>query len=264
PLLVAWGAGKGRTMVFGADTTWRAWRRPTPDFKTDSIKAYERFWKQVILWLAHREDADGNVRVMPDVRRVAAGGHNRVGFTVEARGKGGLLVPDAVFKVKVIGPNKEEFEVAIAQEDGKERGYFWKTDKAGDYQIEVQGFSKDGKENLGLGKAKFLAYAEDLENQRPAADHEFLRKLAAAGGGTAYLGGEDRMVEFLETLLGQPLLPTRGRAEEWPDWKLDPGPDAGFGDQVAAFWASGLLACFVLFVAFLCAEWYLRRRWGMV
>ena len=36
------------------------------------------------------------------------------------------------------------------------------------------------------------------------------------------------------------------------------------GDQVAAFWASGLLACFVLFVAFLCAEWYLRRRWGMV
>ncbi len=218
----------------------------------------------MILWLAHREDADGNVRVMPDVRRVAAGGHNRVGFTVEARGKGGLLVPDAVFKVKVIGPNKEEFEVAIAQEDGKERGYFWKTDKAGDYQIEVQGFSKDGKENLGLGKAKFLAYAEDLENQRPAADHEFLRKLAAAGGGTAYLGGEDRMVEFLETLLGQPLLPTRGRAEEWPDWKLDPGPDAGFGDQVAAFWASGLLACFVLFVAFLCAEWYLRRRWGMV
>src|SRR5207244_3263292 len=104
-----------------------------------------------------------------------------------------------------------------AQENNQERGYFWKTDEPGEYTIEVRAFSKDGTEVPGPpGKAKFLGYAEDLENQRPAADHEFLKKLAAAGGGTAYLAGEDKLVEFLDTLLGQPLLPSRGRAEVWP------------------------------------------------
>ncbi len=257
PIMAARAFGAGRTLVFGGDTTWKAWRR-----SVEAIRAYERFWKQVMLWLAKREDAAGDIWVIPDVRRVAAGGNNPVGFTVGARGKGGLPVPNARFSVKVIGPT-ETTEVATSQQNGQERGFFYRTNEPGEYVIEVTAKDAKGVDLGPPGRSKFLVYAEDLEQLRPAADHEFLKKLAAAGGGTAYPGGEDKMVEFLEGLLAQPLLPTRARAETWPDWRRTPLSDS-IGDQVVALWSSGLLACFVVFVTLLSLEWYLRRRWGMV
>ncbi len=263
PILAARTFGEGRTMVFGGDTTWKAWRR-----NETAIKAYERFWKQVILWLAKREGASGNTYVLIDsnTRRVAAGGNKAVGFTVGVRGKGGLPVPDAKFLVKVIGPNKEETVVQTVREDKQERGYFYRTNEPGEYVVWAKASGKDADGSPlddQPATAKFLVYAEDLESLRPAADHEFLKGLAAAGGGTAYVGGEDRMTDFLERLLAEPLLPSRARAELWPDWRRTPVGDTA-GEQLAALWTSGLLLTFVLFVALLSLEWFLRRRWGMV
>jgi uncharacterized membrane protein len=263
PIMAARTFGAGRTMVFGGDTTWKAWRR-----KAETVKAYERFWKQVVLWLAKREDSSGNTFVLIDSnkRRVAAGSNNAVGFTVGVRGKGGLPVPDAKFVVKVIGPKKEETVVQTVQEAGQQRGYFYRTNEPGEYMVWVKASGKDA-DGAPLddrpATAKFLCYAEDLESLRPAADHEFLKKLAAAGGGTPYVGGEDKMSDFLEGLLAQPLLPSRARAELWPDWRVTPVGDS-MGDQMAALWTSGLLLTFVLFVTLLSLEWFLRRRWGMV
>ncbi|MCC6418758.1 MAG: hypothetical protein IT429_11030 [Gemmataceae bacterium] len=262
PVMAATRFGEGRTLVFGGDTTWKQWRRTE-----EAVRAYERFWKQVILWLAKREDAGGNVRVIPDTRRVAAGGNNQVGFTVEALGKGGAPIPDAEFKVKVIGPNKEATDVRVAAEGGQMRGYFWRTNEPGEYVIEAHARHADGTEVQGPpGRAKFLTFAEDLEHLRPAADHEFLKKLAAASGGTAYLGGEDRLTAFLEGLLAQPLLRRQAETASWPNWqRWQQAPQSlSAGEQLAALWGSGMLACFLLFVALLCLEWFLRRRWGMV
>jgi hypothetical protein len=246
-------------MVFGGDTTWKAWRR-----NPRAVAAYERFWRQVILWLAHREDASGDTYVILDRRRVAAGDNQAVGFTVGARGKGGEAAPDAKFEVKVTGP-KGERKVEPARE-GKERRGYYRPQEPGEYTVWVKASGKDAKGHAldeRWAKAKFLCYAEDLENLRPAADHEFLKKLAAAGRGAAYLGGEDKLTEFLEGLLAQPLLPSRARAEVWPDWRVTPVSDAA-GDQLAALWTSGLLLALVLFVALVSLEWFLRRRWGMV
>jgi hypothetical protein len=261
PIMAAWDRGAGRAMVFGGDTTWKAWRR-----SPEAVAAYERFWRQVILWLAHREDITGDTFVNLDTRRVAAGGNNAVGFTVGAHGKGGEAAPDAKFEVKVLGPHKEETVVQTAREGKEQRGYFYRTNTPGEYTVWVKASGKDVKGNdldERPATAKFICYAEDLENLRPAADHEFLKKLAAAGGGAAYVGGEDRLAEFLESLLAQPLLPSRARAEVWPDWRVTPVSDAA-GDQFAALWASGLLLAFVLFVLLISLEWFLRRRWGMV
>jgi uncharacterized membrane protein len=261
PILVARTSGAGRTMAFGGDTTWKAWRR-----SEEAVRAYERFWKQMILWLAKREDAAGNTFVIPDTRRVAAGNNNPVGFTVGVRGKGGVPVPDAKFEVKVVGPDGRETLVQTAQEGGQQRGYFYRTNEPGDYTIVVKASGKDtdGKDlDEAPARARFICYAEDLENLRTAADHDFLKKLAVAGGGTAYLGGEDKMAELLERLLAEPLLPSRSRADIWPDWRQTPVSD-GTGDQVAALWGSGMLLTLVLFVTFVSLEWFLRRRWGMV
>jgi uncharacterized membrane protein len=262
PIMAARTFGAGRTLVFGGDTTWKAWRR-----NEVAIKAYERFWKQVVLWLAKREDASGNTYVMIDsnTRRVAAGGNKAVGFTLGVRGKGGLPVPGARFLVKVKGP-KEETVVQTVQEDKQERGYFYRTNEPGEYTVWAKASGKDldgSPLDDRPATAKFLVYAEDLESLRPAADHEFLKNLAAAGGGTAYVGGEDRMSDFLERLLAEPLLPSRARAELWPDWRRTPVGDSA-GEQLAALWTSGLLLAFFLFVMLLSLEWFLRRRWGMV
>ena len=59
------------------------------------------------------------------------------------------------------------------------------------------------------------------------------------------------------------LLPSRSRADVWPDWRQTPVSDTA-GDQLAALWASGMLLAFVLFVTLVSLEWFLRRRWGMV
>jgi hypothetical protein len=258
-VMVAGGYGAGRAVAFGGDTTYKAWRRTT-----DAVRAYERFWKQLILWLAKQEEAEGDVQVIPDTRRVAAGSNQRVGFTVRVRGKGGAKVENPRYTVKVVGPNKEETDVPLAREGEDDRGYFWRTNEPGEYVIEATARDSEGRALSDKpGKARFIAYAEDLESMRPAADHELMKKLAASGGGSAYPAGEDKLAEHLEGLLAQPLLPSRARADVWPDWRRTPAGDSA-GEQVAALWSSGLLLSFILFVSLLCTEWALRRRWGMV
>jgi len=113
------------------------------------------------------------------------------------------------------------------------------------------------------GEAKFLVFAEDVENLRPAADHEFLRKLAQAGRGKFYLADEHKFTAFLDELRAQRTEATKPKLQLWPDWRRNP-PSESLGDQVETLWNSTALGCFLLFSTFLCVEWYLRRRWGMV
>src|SRR5262249_15993213 len=53
PVLVGHGYGAGRVLAFAGDTTWM-WRR-TPE----GIEAHARFWKQLVLWLAKQDEAEG-------------------------------------------------------------------------------------------------------------------------------------------------------------------------------------------------------------
>jgi uncharacterized membrane protein len=262
PLLVGRQVGSGRVLAFGGDTTWKAWRRSAL-----AIKVYDEFWRQIMLWLAQKEKAGGKVTVEPDSRRLAAGVGSRLGFTVHIRGKSGKEedVKDVRIAAKVIGPNKDETEVPVLPERGEYRGGSWRTKAAGEYLIRVtaSAIDVDGTPINDVAEAKVLGYAEDLESLRPAADHEFLAKLASAGGGKLRQGTEAEVEKYLEQQYARPLAQRRPRAELCPEWRRDP-PSAAADDQVGALWASGTLACFFLFAALVCAEWFLRRRWGMV
>jgi uncharacterized membrane protein len=255
PLLVAHKYGEGRVLAFGADTTWM-WRR-----NAEGIDAHARFWKQLVLWLAKQEEAEGNVWVKPDARRLPAGG--KLGFSVGLRGKGGVELKDAQFEVTVTGPNKVETPVPTSREQYDERGTFWKTDLPGEYRVVVRGRGKDmdGTEATGEASARFLIYQDDAEMVRQAADHDFLTKLAHAGGGR-FAKAED-LSSFLEELRSMPLPQARPKAKLWPDWRRSPTTNSA-RDQLVALSASGTLACFVLFLLVLCLEWLLRRTWGLV
>lgn len=261
PVLVSTKVESGRVVAFAGDTTWRAWRR-----SKDALPAYNRFWRQLMLWLAKQEKMDNDVWVQPDVRRLAAANNLRLGFSVGLRGKGGADVANAQFSVKVIGPDKQESEVPVAKEALQTRGYFWKVNAPGEYVIQVTGWGKepDGTEiKKRTSEARFLAYARDLEHLRTAADHDFLGKLAAASGGKFSVADERALAQFLDELGSRAEASHRSRPELWPDWRRNPASDT-VGDQLATLWRSAALACFLVFVGLLCLEWFLRRRWGMV
>jgi uncharacterized membrane protein len=243
PVLVGQAYGKGRVLAFAADTTQR-WRR-----NPEGVAAHARFWKQIVLWLAHQEETSGNVWVKPDTRRLAAGG--RLGFSAGMLGKGGNDLKDGRFDVKVIGPNNVETPVLTARDKGEDRGVFWKSDTPGEYRLVVRGTAKDadGQEINGETTARFLVYQDDAEMVRRAADHDFLKKLAAGGGGRFHKPGE--LARYLQELAAQPVSQGRQKAVSWPDWRRT---------SLSGF----LPALLMLFVALLSVEWFLRRRWGLV
>jgi uncharacterized membrane protein len=255
PILVGHQYGAGRVLAFGGDTTWR-WRR-----NAEGIDAHARFWKQFVLWLAKQDEAEGNVWVKPDTRRLPAGG--KLGFNVGLRGKGGVEIKDGRFEATVSGPGQAETAVPTTREGADERGTFWKTDLPGEYRLVVRGHGKDhdGSEVSGEATARFLIYQDEAEMARPAADHEFLTRLAQAGGGTFHRAEE--LPRFLEELRALPPPQSRPKAKLWPDWRRSP-PSSSVRDQVAALAGSGILLAFVLFVGLLSVEWGLRRYWGLV
>jgi uncharacterized membrane protein len=243
PLLVGWDRGKGRVLGFAADTTVR-WIAsnvgPGP---------HATFWKRLVLWLAHQEQMEGSVWVKLDSRRLPAGG--RLPFQVGLRGKGGEDRPDGQYSVKVIGPDKTETIVPTTHDKTEDKGFFLKTDTAGEYRIVVNGKGKDadGKDIVGEASARFIVYEDDAEMKQRAANHDFLRELATAGGGEFHQ--PDGLGGLLTQLENQALPQSRPKANHWPDWRRN---------QTSSF----LVGFFLLFVAVLSLEWFLRRRWGLV
>src|SRR5262249_52451988 len=71
-------AAAARVLVFGGDTTYR-WVRDER-----GQRLHERFWRQVVVWLARQENAEGTVYVKPDVRRLPV--RSELGFQVGLRG----------------------------------------------------------------------------------------------------------------------------------------------------------------------------------
>ena len=249
PLLVRHTYGNGRTAALAVDSTYR-WRNLGLPKSTEGVELHAKFWKQLVVYLAQQEDQGGAVWVRPDTRRLAAGG--KVNFTVGLRGKTGIDLPDGKFEVTVVPPGGGQPEpVPTARDRDTHRGSFWKTDKPGEYLIKVrgQGVDLDGKKVDEPAEARFIVYRDDTELLRQAADHDFLRKLATAGGGKFYRA--DELPKVLREL--ERTAPDAGRqkAVYWPDWRRP---------SLSGF----LPGLFLAFVTVLGLEWGLRRYWGMV
>jgi uncharacterized membrane protein len=243
PLLVGREVGTGRVLAFAGDET-RRWIH-----KDVGRGPHDTFWKRCVLWLAHQEESEGTVWVKLDARRLAAG--DKLPFQVGLRGKGGEERPDGKFEVKVTDPAGVETTVPTTRDKSENTGLFWKTDTAGEYRIEVNGAGKDsdGKDITGKATARFLVYEDDAEMRQRAANHDFLKSLASAGGGEFHQ--PDDLVAFLAQLQSQPLPHSLAKADLWPDWRRN---------QTSGF----LAGFFLLFIAVLSLEWLLRRRWGLV
>ena len=254
PVLATIDRGKGRVMTFAGDTTSIAWRRTE---KTQL--AYDRFWKRMILWLAHQENARGNLVLDLDLRRVDKGRGQTLPFRTGFRGAD---VKGATYVGKVIGPNKEEYPLPIPGDLSK-TGHFAPS-AVGEYLIEVVGKATlpSGAAIEEKARARFLVLEEDRETQRIAADFDLLEKLATESGGNFAHADERNLVERLGELEGTHV-PSQVKTRKWPDWRRDPSSESSIAEQFDVLWRSTALGCLAVYMTCLCLEWYLRRRWGM-
>src|SRR5262249_51203833 len=94
PIMVGMDAGRGRAMAFGGET-W-VWARASDE----GLAAHRKFWRQVIFWLAHKEDqGDNKIKIQLDDRRVAVG--SKLEMKVTAHDAKNAPIPDIKYQTRV-------------------------------------------------------------------------------------------------------------------------------------------------------------------
>jgi len=235
PLIVAWEIGRGRSAAIAGDSTW-VWH-----LQSDAAMRYHRrFWRQLILWLAHKEH-EGAERVWAELasRRIRAG--QGLEITAGVEDEQGMPVKDAKMVATVTAPDGTKYPVELARYEDEWRGTFWNSEEPGDYRVVVEA-SKEG-EPLGRSpELKFIVYQEDVELRSPAANLELLASMAEQTGGK-YIHPEE-LGDFLEQLGRQDLhleIERLVRYRLWDNWPF-----------------------LLFYVAVLTVEWTVRKLRGLV
>jgi uncharacterized membrane protein len=235
PLLVAGNYGAGRVLAFAGDSTWH-W--PMEGFQAE----HKRFWRQQVLWLARKDQSsEGEVWVSVEPRRYRPA--SRVEFTAGARSPAGEVVTGARWECEVVLPSGEKRRLPLTRRGSDQLGTMVDTDQPGDYSITARAF--EGESPLGEASARFLVYRQDLELDNPSADPGLLASLAsvtAPSGGLAL--APEELPALLERILKTPHdleVEIQARKTYWDRWPF-----------------------LIAFVALLSADWYLRKRWGLV
>jgi hypothetical protein len=236
PLVVAQDFGQGRSMAIAGDSTWHWHLR-----SEQSLRHHRRFWRQIILWLARKEQAGEN-RLWVDLakRRLASG--EGLDVTAGAEDEQGNPVLDGDFEATVTTPDGNRVPLKLIQQGERARATYWATEKAGDYEIAVT-VRRNGQEFGPPRQAKFLVFEDDTELAAPAADIDLLKKMAESTPDGEYVPPE-RLPEFLSSLAKKDLHLEIDRLTQWRLWD-----NAYF---------------FLIFVALLTAEWSLRKWKGLV
>jgi uncharacterized membrane protein len=235
PLLAVQPYEAGRALAFAGDSTSR-WRR------YGQGDALRRFWRQLVLWLARKDQADeGEVWLRLDERRHLPGA--QITFAVGANTPEGEAAPDPRFDVVVRTPGGRDVPVRIERRGEQELGTFQQTEEAGDYTIQVT--ARSGEATLGEAEGRFLVVDQDIELDNPIADVDLMVGLAEI---TAQAGGEAIAPEELPALVARLADRTVELDEEiirrvplYDNWPF-----------------------FLLFVGAIGCEWYLRKKWGLV
>lgn len=233
PLLFATTVQRSRIAAFAGDTTY-LWY--TVSKQAD---AHQRFWRQMILWLARKEaDTDQPVWVRVQPRNLAPGGAAALAFG--ARAADGSTLEDAEFTVEITGPDGEKSMASPRQSGGEHSAEHTKTLVPGDYWIRVS--ARRNGQSLGFDAfTRFIVDARDLELDYPSADYEFLKELSSITGGLALKPEEvDGLLERLKAAKFSDLTRVQ-HITLWDNWWF-----------------------LLLFVSLMSLEWFLRKKRGMV
>lgn len=233
PVLIADNAGNGRVLAFGGDSTWH-WC-----LGGGRADIHRRFWRQIVLWLARKDQAEeSQVWARLNQRRFAPG--TRVEFTAGAKDAQGEPVEDAQISAEVVSPGGARKAVRLSRDGGLAAGTYMDTQQPGEYAIEISATHE--REPLGSARARFQVYEQDLELDNPASDPTAMSALAAMTGQKAR--SPEEFAALLDDLKDYP---EQLEVREQQRSELYDNP-----------WVLSLL------ITLWSMEWYLRKKWGLV
>ena len=233
PMMLTLETGGGRVIAYGGDT-W-VWARAD-----EGRLVHRKFWRQVIFWLAHKEnEGDDQIKLAIDRRRVAVG--QSLDLTVTARDAKGAPLTDVTFETKVEreGATTTGEPVDLYTRGDESRGAYPALGEPGDYKVTVVG--KRGDQEVGRDSARFLVYQDDRELDNPSADVDLARQIAEITSGEPI--PPEKLAEHVKAIdqsaFTEYVTATEHRV--WDNWPF-----------------------LLIFTAILTAEWWLRKRNGWV
>lgn len=232
PLLLVHEVARSRVAAFAADTTW-LW------CQAGKAELHQRFWRQMILWLARKEaDTDQPVWVRVEPRNYSPGALATAVFG--ARAADGSVLNDVDYQVEITKPDGTTEKPTPRRSNDENSIEFSNTSEPGDYWVRVMA-RQNGKLLDHVANTRFIVDARDLELDYPSADYDFLKELSSMSGGTSLKPEE---IGSLLERLKQTKFSALTRIQVIPLWDN--------------WW---LLMVFVGLMSF---EWYLRKKQGLV
>jgi len=233
PLLIAADTGKGRVLASATYETWK-WHLH------GHIAEHQRFWQQVMLWLA-RKEFDFDQPVWARVEPRAFPPQARVPIEMGAQDEKGTLLPDAQFTVEVIRPDRKVDQLIPQRTGTGGLAEYTQAAEPGDYWVRVS--AAHNGQSLGLSAmTRFVVESRDLEMDHPASDPGLMSELAAMTGGTVV--PPESLGEFLTSVLKEGIPSEFKRTRRIPLWDGWP--------------------LLLLFVGTMSLEWTIRKWKGLV
>jgi hypothetical protein len=229
PMLVTQNYGKGNTMVFAPDATWK-WAMHSDE----AGELYTKLWHNIISWLSQKSD-NRKKSVWISLDRFLYFPRETVAPRVNVRNEEGKPVNNAVVELTLTPPGKpavlcptaftaNSYSCALSPAAG------------GEYVLDAK-VTVDGKP-FGADSTRFIVQVPDVEMDSPFANHNYLATLASVSGGTT--AKLEDLPAFLDRMKDAPNFSTFDIPTKRPLW-----------DKVPLI---------VIFCAALAAEWVLRRR----
>lgn len=231
PLLVTQNYGRGRSALFATGGSWR-WQMQ----QELADQTHEIFWQQLVRWLVTGTPG----LVSGAIPRPVLADETTVRLEAVVRDKSYLPAADARVEARLMGPAGLSDIVELLpdpQEPGAYRAE-WRAEKPGAYLAEIVAFR--GVEEAGRDTVAFRREDGVAENFRAEQNRELLETLAEQTGGAYYRPEQARRL-LDEIVYSEAGITVQETKELW-----------------------NLPAVFLLLLALKSAEWFLRRRWGVV
>jgi len=231
PLLVTENYGRGRTVLFATEGSWR-WKM----WLDHADKTHATFWQQMFRHLVN--DSPG--QVLASTPKSVLSDDTRVPIRVEVRDKQYKPVTNAKVQARFLQPDGTSATMELPPvplEEGIYGGE-WTAEQAGSYVVEILA----GQETEQVGHDVLTFRREDgvAENFHTSQNKELLTKLSEQTGGRYYKPDQASKLTN-EISYSEAGITTRETRDLWD-----------------------MPVIFLLAMAIRASEWLLRRKWGVV